>query len=111
MNINTNDIMQALFQTIESRKTSPVTDSYTASLLAKGAEKINSKILEEAAEVCEAGLENDNTHLLHEIADLLYHTFVLAAFKDISLADIEAELSRRFGKSGLAEKAERKGKD
>lgn len=104
------NVMQTLFTTIESRKNSLASESYTASLMEKGLEKINAKIMEEAGEVCAAGLEGDRAHLVHEIADLLFHTFVLASFKNIALADIENELARRFGKSGLQEKAERGGK-
>ncbi len=101
------DIFKNLFAVIEERKQKSPSESYVASLYSKGTQKINSKITEEAAEVCEAALEDDKQHLTYEICDLLFHTFVLAGFKEISLLDIEAEFSRRFGKSGLQEKAER----
>lgn len=102
------DIFEELFKVLENRKTASPDTSYTASLFSHGAERINEKIMEEAAETCEAGLENDKSHLIYEICDLLYHTFVLAAYKGVSVNDIKAELVRRFGTSGIAEKAARK---
>jgi phosphoribosyl-ATP pyrophosphohydrolase len=101
-------VFTRLFHTIESRKQASPSSSYTARLFSGGAAAINAKIQEEAAEVCEAGLEPDQAHLVHEMADLLFHTFVLAAYRGIGLEKIEAEVARRFGKSGLQEKAERK---
>ena len=101
------DIFSNLFDVIEERKKSSPETSYVAKLMHKGTEKINSKIIEEADEVCEASLENDRDHLVYEICDLLFHTLVLASYKDIKLDDIRAELERRFGTSGLVEKAGR----
>ncbi|MGL4370951.1 MAG: phosphoribosyl-ATP diphosphatase [Spirochaetota bacterium] len=101
------EIFKNLCATIEDRKTKDPSSSYVASLMAKGAVKINSKITEEAAEVCEAALEDDKSHLVYEICDLLFHTFVLAGYKEITLEEIESELQRRHGTSGLAEKASR----
>ena len=102
-----NSTLKNLFETIEDRKTKDPSESYVSSLMSKGTVKINSKITEEAAEVCEAALENDKPHLVYEICDLLFHTFVLAGYKGITLNEIEAELERRHGMSGLAEKASR----
>jgi len=98
-------MFKELFDTIEARKGKDPSESYVASLMAKGTVKINSKIAEEAAEVCEAALEDDKAHLLYEICDLLFHAFVMAGYKDITCEDIEAELRRRHGTSGLVEKA------
>jgi len=100
-------IFDRLFEVIEQRKSEDIEKSYVARLMHKGAAKINEKILEEAAEVAEAALEQDRDHLIYEICDLLFHTFVMAGYKDITLKDIAGELERRFGKSGLVEKAER----
>jgi len=75
--------------------------------MSRGTSKINSKITEEAAEVCEAALEDDREHLVYEICDLMFHTFVQAVHRGISLDDIRNELHRRFGTSGLEEKAGR----
>jgi len=92
---------------LASRKDSSPDSSYTAKLMSRGTEKINSKITEEAAEVCEAALEEDRDHLVYEICDLLFHTFVQAVHRGVSLDDIRNELHRRFGTSGLEEKASR----
>jgi phosphoribosyl-ATP pyrophosphohydrolase len=95
---------------IIDRKTNPSERSYTQKLLAGGVEKIGAKIVEEAAEVVEAAGEAGEpgrSHLTHEAADLLYHLFVMLAHRDLPLADVEAELARRFGISGLDEKAGR----
>ena len=101
------DIFSSLFEVIEERKKSSPETSYVAKLMHKGTEKINSKITEEAGEVCEAALEEGKDHLVYEICDLLFHTLVLASYKEIKLDDIRAELERRFGTSGLVEKAGR----
>lgn len=103
-------IFAQLMATIEERKANPGQKSYTASLLAGGLPKIGAKISEEAAEVVEAAGEPGDagrTHTVHEAADLIYHLFVLLGHRDISLAEVEAELARRFGISGLDEKASR----
>ena len=100
-------IFQQLFNVIEERKGKSPDKSYVASLMAGGSEKINSKIMEEAAEVCEAALENDREHLVYEICDLIFHTFVQAGHHNIELNAIEDELERRFGTSGHEEKAGR----
>ncbi len=101
------DIFDRLFAVIEERKKSDPSASYVASLMNKGIPKMNSKIMEEAAEVCEAAEETGSDHLLYEICDLLFHTFVLAGYKNITLTEIRAELEKRFGTSGHEEKARR----
>ncbi len=101
------NIFNSLFAIIEQRKQGSPDESYVAKLMHKGTDKINSKITEEAAEVCEAALEDDKKHLVYEICDLLFHTFVMAGYKDITLEDITTEFERRFGTSGLVEKARR----
>jgi phosphoribosyl-ATP pyrophosphohydrolase len=101
------DILDRVFEVIQSRKAASPAESYVATLMAGGAERINSKILEEAKEVCEAGLQTDQPHLVHEMCDLLFHTFVLAVHRGVSLDDIRREFQQRFGTSGLAEKASR----
>lgn len=86
------------------------TSSYTAKLLAGGVAKIGEKIVEEAAEVVEAAGEPGDAgreHTIAEAGDVLYHLMVLLAHRDITLADVERELARRFGMSGLEEKASR----
>ena len=103
-------ILAQLMQTIAERKANPSEKSYTNKLLTAGTAKIGSKITEEAAEVVEAAGEpgdEGRSHFVYECADLIYHLFVMLAHKDVPLAEVEAELARRFGMSGLEEKASR----
>ena len=96
---------------IEDRRVNPPPKSYTTSLFQGGVEKIGGKIVEEAAEVVEAAGEPGDagrTHFIHESADLLYHLFVMLGYKGVALAEVEAELARRFGISGIGEKEARK---
>ncbi len=104
------NIFTRLMSVIESRKTEPSARSYTARLLAGGVPKIGEKITEEAAEVVEAAGEEGpagQEHLVREAADLAYHLFVMLAARDVRLAELESELTRRFGTSGLDETASR----
>jgi phosphoribosyl-ATP pyrophosphohydrolase len=99
-----------LMATIEDRKANPPARSYTTSLFQGGVEKIGRKILEEANELIEAADEPGNegrNHLIYEAADLIYHLFVMLGHRGIKLEEVEAELGRRFGLSGLDEKAAR----
>jgi phosphoribosyl-ATP pyrophosphohydrolase len=99
-----------LEQTIAERAAKPSEKSYTNQLLAGGVEKIAPKIIEEAAEVVEAAAEAGEAgreHFVREVGDLIYHLLVLMRHRDCSLADLETELARRFGVSGLDEKAAR----
>ena len=102
--------LDILEQTILARKHASDEKSYTAKLLAGGVEKIGGKIIEEAAEVVEAaGQEGEEgrQHTIREAGDVIYHLLVLLAARDVKLAEVEAELARRFGMSGLEEKANR----
>ena len=102
--------LDALMAVILSRRANPSEKSYTATLLAGGVDKIGRKITEEAGEVVEAAAEageEGRRHLIHEAADLVYHLWVMLAHRDVPLSDLEAELARRFGTSGLEEKAAR----
>ena len=95
---------------IEDRKAHRSEKSYTSLLLDGGLEKIAVKILEEASEVVVAAAEPGDagrTHTIREATDVIYHLFVLLAYRDIPLAEVESELMRRFGLSGLEEKASR----
>lgn len=103
-------ILTQLMAVIEDRRTNPSEKSYTTTLLAGGPAKIGQKILEEAAEVVEAAGEEGalgQQHLVREAADLVYHLLVMLAARDVDLSDVESELARRFGISGLEEKASR----
>ena len=103
-------ILARLMDVIDERKAQPSETSYTCRLLAGGVPKIGEKIVEEAAEVVEAAGEageQGREHLVREAADLVYHLLVMLACRDVRLEDVEAELARRFGISGLEEKASR----
>lgn len=98
---------------IEDRKIHPTERSYTAHLMSGGTVKIGKKIVEEAHEVVEAAEEqgeDGRDHLTHEAADLVYHVFVMMAFRDVKLSAVERELAQRFGISGIDEKESRKKK-
>ena len=103
-------ILQRLMDVIEHRRANPPERSYTSQLFRGGVPKIGSKILEEAREVVEAANEPEDAgrqHLIHEAADLIYHLFVMLGHCNVRLPEVEAELVRRFGVSGLDEKASR----
>jgi phosphoribosyl-ATP pyrophosphohydrolase len=90
------DTLQQLWITIESRKENRPTGSYTAELFAAGIPRIAQKVGEEAVETAVAALSEGNERLLSEMADLVYHCLVLLSAKDLSWADLQAELARRF---------------
>ena len=103
-------ILLRLMSVLEDRQQNPSEKSYTTSLFTGGTDKIGEKILEEAQEVIEAATENDSAardHLIHEAADLIFHLLVMLGYKSIKWEEIEGELGRRFGISGLDEKAAR----
>jgi phosphoribosyl-ATP pyrophosphohydrolase len=104
-------IVLSLMEVIAARKSNPPAErSYVVSLLAGGVPKIGAKIVEEAGEVVAAAAEpgtEGRAHLVHEVADLVFHTLVLLGHHDIPWSDIESELARRFGTSGITEKASR----
>ena len=99
--------LQRLAATIESRKGADPDSSWTAKLFAKGPEKCAEKFGEEAVEAIIEAVKGDRARLTAEAADVLYHLLVMLAARDITLADVEAELARREGTSGIAEKAAR----
>ena len=107
---DTGSILAQLMDVIEDRKRNPPPRSYTTSLLEGGVAKIGAKVLEEAGEAVEAAGEDGDQgreHLIYEAGDVLYHLLVLLAYRDVSLSEVEAELGRRFGVSGLDEKESR----
>ena len=103
--------LDQLEETIRQRQLAGEADkSYTAKLLAGGVAKIGPKVTEEAAEVVEAASEPEESgrqHTICEAADVIYHLMVLLAVRGVKLDEVEAELARRFGMSGLEEKASR----
>jgi len=96
-----------LAATIESRKVADPETSWTAKLLAKGPEKCAEKFGEEAIEAVIEAVRGDRARLTAEAADVLFHLLVMCAARGVTLDQIEAELARREGLSGLAEKAAR----
>jgi phosphoribosyl-ATP pyrophosphohydrolase len=88
-------MLNELFTIIEERKAYPTAASYTARLLAEGEDRILQKVGEEAVEVILAAKGQGDQRLIEETADLFYHTLVLLAAKDLTLADVEAELRKR----------------
>ena len=99
--------LSALAVTIQSRKSADPDTSWTAKLLSKGPEKCAEKFGEEAVEAIIEAVKGDRAKLTSEAADVLYHLLVMCAARDVTLADIEAELARRVNQSGIAEKAAR----
>jgi phosphoribosyl-ATP pyrophosphohydrolase len=107
MSCERDDILESLYQVICDRKDAAPDSSYTASLLHKGIDKILKKLGEEATELVIAGKGGDRDETVYETADLLYHSLVLLAYRDITLDEVLDELRRRFGTSGHVEKAAR----
>ena len=103
-------VVSRLMAVIEDRKRNPPAKSYTTTLLQGGVVKIGGKIQEEAREVVEAAYEQGEPgrkHVIAEAADVVYHLLVLLALQEVSWAEVEAEIARRFGMSGLDEKMAR----
>ncbi len=100
-------ILHDLAATIEARKSANPETSWTARLLADGPEKAAEKFGEEAIEAIIEAVKGDKDRLTSEAADALYHLLVMCATRDVTLADIEAELTKRTGQSGLSEKQNR----
>jgi phosphoribosyl-ATP pyrophosphohydrolase len=96
---------------IETRRRERPEKSYVVSLLDGGVAKIGAKVTEEAAELVEAAGTDDHAHTVREAADLVFHSLVLLAARGIRFAEVEAELARRFGIGGFAEKAARPKKE
>lgn len=92
---------------IASRKGADPDTSWTAKLFAKGPEKCAEKFGEEAIEAIIEAVKGDKEKLTSEAADVIYHLLVMLAARDVSLDDVMAELARRQGTSGIAEKAGR----
>ncbi len=99
--------LERLAATIAARKGTDPESSWTAKLLAKGPEKCAEKFGEEAVEAIIEAVKGDTARLTSEAADVLYHLLVMLAARDVALADVLAELERREGISGIAEKAAR----
>jgi phosphoribosyl-ATP pyrophosphohydrolase len=102
-----NDVLTQLAQILEQRKQESADKSYVASLYAKGLDTILKKIGEEATETVIAAKGGDKKQIVYETADLWFHCMVLLADQGLGPDDVLQELQRRFGLSGLEEKARR----
>jgi len=103
------EVLQRLAQILEQRKQEPADKSYTASLYAKGIDSILKKVGEEATETIIAAKNGDKQQIIYETADLWFHCMVMLAHQGLHPDDVLQELQRRFGLSGLEEKAQRNG--
>ena len=101
------DIIQKLSQVLIERKQADTNSSYVASLYAAGTDKILKKLGEEAVETVIAGKSGNRDEIIYETADLWFHSLILLAHNDIDPELILNELDRRFGLSGIEEKASR----
>jgi phosphoribosyl-ATP pyrophosphohydrolase len=102
------DILKELTAVLEQRKSASADSSYVASLYAKGLDAILKKVGEEATETVMAAKDGDREKIIYETADLWFHTLVMLSQQGLSADDVLAELSRRFGLSGLEEKENRR---
>ena len=104
------DTLDELMAQIHGRVKEMPEGSYTTKLLEGGVPKMGAKIMEEAGEVVEAAEQaapGDNDHVVYEACDLIYHLWVLLGSRNITVDQLRTELARRFGVSGLEEKASR----
>jgi len=102
------EILERLAGVLEARKSESPETSYVAALYAKGQDKILEKIGEEATETILASKSGDREKIIHETADLWFHSMVMLAHHGLSPDDILKELTRRFGVPGHEEKAGRR---
>ena len=101
------NVLARLSATIEARRGADPSSSYVASLFAKGEDAVLKKIGEEATETVMAAKDGDKLRVAAEVADLWFHCLVLLARHGLGPSDVAAELARREGVSGIAEKAAR----
>ncbi len=101
------DVLNKLAEVLEARKHADPDSSYVAGLYKGGTDKILKKLGEEATETVIAGKGGNREEIIYETADLWFHSMVLLAHNDIDPQDVLDELDRRFGLSGLEEKASR----
>lgn len=102
-----NDILEQLTEVLEQRKTASSDSSYVASLYGKGLDAILKKVGEEATETVIAAKDGDADKIVYETADLWFHTLIMLSHQGLTANDVLEELARRFGLSGLEEKANR----
>ena len=103
----TNDIIERLMVVLGWRKDADPETSYVASLYHQGLDSILGKISEESVELIEAAKTGDKEQIVYETADLWFHCLVLLAQQNLDARQVMDELDRRFGLSGIDEKAAR----
>jgi len=101
------EVLERLAEILEQRKGGDPGTSYVAGLYAQDLDRILKKVAEEAADTLLAAKDGDPEHLVHEVADLWFHCLVLLAHQGLGPVAVLTELERRFGLSGLEEKAAR----
>ena len=101
------NVLEQLTDVLEQRKTAAPDSSYVASLHDKGLDAILKKVGEEATETVIAAKDGDRDKIIYETADLWFHTLVMLSHQGLTANDVLDELARRFGLSGLEEKASR----
>ncbi|MFY9973900.1 MAG: phosphoribosyl-ATP diphosphatase [Chromatiaceae bacterium] len=101
------DVLVRLAEVLEARKTADPESSYVARLYGKGLDAILKKIGEEATETVMAAKDGEGPRIVSEVADLWFHTLVLLAHQGLQPGQVLGELERRFGLSGIQEKASR----
>lgn len=97
-------VLQALYDTVLSRKENKQEGSYTCYLFEKGIDKILKKVGEECSETIIAAKNNDNGETVYEISDLIYHLMVMMVEQGITLDEVLAELDKRSEKTGNLKK-------
>lgn len=103
------DTLEKLSKVLEERKGADPESSYVAKLYSKGLDAILKKVGEEATETVMAAKDGDPEKIIYEVADLWFHTLVLLKQQNLEPQQVLVELERRFGLSGLEEKASRGG--
>lgn|SRR5687767_4535018 len=105
--MNSQDVLARLTAVLEARKQSIPENSYVAGLYSAGRDAILKKIGEEATETVIASKDGEPLRIVHEVADLWFHCMVMLVHEGIKPVAVLAELDRRFGQSGMLEKAAR----
>jgi phosphoribosyl-AMP cyclohydrolase / phosphoribosyl-ATP pyrophosphohydrolase len=94
-------ITRRLYEMVEERKTHPSPDSYVSKLIEGGVDRVLKKVVEEAGEVLLAGKNGDREEIVYEVADLWFHCLIMLGRFSIPPEEIDQELGKRFGKSGI----------
>jgi phosphoribosyl-ATP pyrophosphohydrolase len=102
------DILERLAEVLEQRRRADPATSYVAKLYQQGLDEILKKVVEETTEVVVAARSGEREQIVHEVADLWFHTLVLLKQQGLGHEAVLAELARRFGVSGIDEKAARR---